>query len=211
MYRIEFKDLDETIECYFKCLEKLESDYPTISVYGKYDVIKNILEKSIIHGASIIDGIELEDYEVDYYDKEFILCLEKYDSITVSVQKAWYEDNQWHKAGYFDGEADIAFVHADCNSKLLKHIESDIIYEFEIGEEDCAANIEAVDSCSECNCDEDQNSPQKYVKYFTGTNDDMHGFTASKSDGNSYRAYSFYTTSQLSKADIQSLMQEAGF
>lgn len=66
-------------------------------------------------------------------------------------------------------------------------------------------------------CEEDINDrnkldqPGKSVEYSKDNSGNLHGFTVSKSDGNSWTSYSVYTTDKLSKADIQSLLQEAGF
>lgn len=209
MKKIEVKDLDELVDVFLNCLDVIEddigSDYPCISIYGKYDVIRDILEELIRNGASITD-IELEDYDVSFYDKEFILCLVKDEHITVSVDKAW------HNNRYYKDVPDVAFVHSDCSSKLLKYIDSDFVYEFEIDDkyEDTGSKSDVCACCGHSSCD-DTGKFEKYVEYAKDDNGDMHGFTASKSDGSSYSAYSFYTTDKLSKTDIQSIMLEAGF
>ena len=86
----------------------------------------------LTNGVKIHNSIELEDYDISGYDKEFELMLTQ-DGVAVS--KMWHEDNEWHKAGYYDTGADVAFVHEDCNSKILTHIASDEMYEFAVGEE----------------------------------------------------------------------------
>ena len=209
MKKIEVKDSSEMVDALFRCLGVIEddigSDYPCISVYGQYDVIRDVLEELVRNGASITD-IELESYDVSFYDKEFILCLIKDEDITASVDKAWYNDR------YFDDEPDVAFVHSDCSSKLLKHIDSDFIYEFEIVDDDEGlSDTNDIRTCCEHGSCDNIDGTEKYVEYAKDDDGDMHGFTASKSDGSSYSAYSFYTTDKLSKADIQSIMQEAGF
>ena len=57
----------------------------------------------------------------------------------------------------------------------------------------------------------DKAKKDEHVEYSKDKDGDLHGFTASKSDGNSYYSYSVYTSDKLSVRDIQSLLQEVGF
>ena len=137
MNRLDFDcpfDLADTITA---LLGDIDDDYPVISVYGKYDVIKDILEDLIASGVSIANEIELQDYDVAHYDKEFVLYLTKNG---VNVEKTWNNDT------YYYGSADISFIHEDCNSKLIKYVDSKTIYEFGYNEDD------------ECSCDDCEDS-----------------------------------------------------
>ena len=139
MNRLDFDypfDLADTITA---LLGDIDDDYPVISVYGKYDVIKNILEDLIMSGVSIANEIELQDYDVAHYDKEFVLYLTKNG---VNVEKTWNDDT------YYYGSADISFIHEDCNSKLIKYVDSKTIYEFGYDEDECDGDC----SCDECEC-----------------------------------------------------------
>ena len=142
MNRLDFDypfDLADTITA---LLGDIDDDYPVISVYGKYDVIKDILEDLIASGVSIANEIELQDYDVAHYDKEFVLYLTKNG---VNVEKTWNNDT------YYYGSADISFIHEDCNSKLIKYVDSKTIYEFGYDEDDeCDC-----DDC-ECTCKKDE-------------------------------------------------------
>ena len=144
MNRLDFDcpfDLTDTITA---LLGDIDDDYSVISVYGKYDVIKDVLEDLIISGVSIANEIELQDYDVSYYDKEFVLYLTKNG---VNVEKIWHNDT------YYYGSADISFIHEDCNSKLIKYVDSKTIYEFGIDEDDeCGCDC---DEC-ECTCKKDE-------------------------------------------------------
>ena len=134
MNRLDFDcpfDLADTITA---LLGDINDDYPVISVYGMYDVIKDILEDLIASGVSIANEIELQDYDVAYYDKEFVLYLTVNG---INVEKIWHDDT------YYYGSADISFIHEDCNSKLIKYVDSKTIYEFGYDEDE-----------DECDCDE---------------------------------------------------------
>ena len=135
MNRLDFDcpfDLTDTITT---LLGDIDDDYPVISVYGKYDVIKDILEDLIMSGVSIANEIELQDYDVAHYDNEFVLYL---TTNGVNVEKTYDVESDT----YLSGSADISFIHEDCSSKLIKYVDSKTIYEFGYDEDD------------ECDCDE---------------------------------------------------------
>lgn len=139
MNRLDFDypfDLADTITA---LLGDVNDDYPVISVYGKYDVIKDILEDLIASGVSIANEIELQDYDVAHYDKEFVLYLTKNG---VNVEKTWNNDT------YYYGSADISFIHEDCSSKLIKYVDSKTIYEFGYDEDE--------DECDCNDCDDSE-------------------------------------------------------
>ena len=136
MNRLDFDcpfDLTDTITA---LLGDIDDDHPVISVYGKYDVIKDILEDLIASGVSIANEIELQDYDVAHYDKEFVIYLTKNGT---NVEKTYDAESDV----YLSGSADISFIHEDCNSKLIKYVDSKTIYEFGYDEDE-----------DECDCDE---------------------------------------------------------
>lgn len=136
MNRLDFDcpfDLADTITA---LLGDINDDYPVISVYGKYDVIKDILEDLIMSGISIANEIELHDYDTKGYNKEFVLYL---TSNGVSVEKIYNDDT------YYISGGNISFVHEDCSSKLIKYVDSKTIYEFGYNEDDECG-------CDECEC-----------------------------------------------------------
>lgn len=62
--------------------------------------------------------------------------------------------------------------------------------------------------------DEDCNCPSDNESYFNISEDEdgnAHGFTASRSDGDSYMSYSFYSTEELNREDIQKMLKGFGF
>ena len=249
MKRLEFNDIYEVMDVMSESYDNLcDSDlYPVITAYGKYDVIKELLEEFLADGFEIGGDICLETPDSTGYDKEFILYLTE-DG--VSVCKAF----EYGK--YLNDYPDVAFVHEDCNSKMLKNIESKLIFEFSIND-DCDFDDEEDDECDiscdkcwyrdfcddyddeeddefidefddESYCDDRDNYecdnrirsdkikchesvPEKHVDYAKDKDGDLHGFSVSKGDRNSYMAYSLYTSDKLSMNDIQSLMQEKGF
>ena len=251
MKRLEFNDIYEVMDVMSESYDNLcDSDlYPVISAYGKYEVIKELLEEFLADGFEIGGDICLETPDSTGYDKEFILYLTE-DGVSVC--------KIFENGKYYNEYPDVAFVHEDCNSKLLKNIESRMIFEFAL-DEDCDFDDEEDDecdiSCDECwyrdfcddydeedddefidefddedelYCDDRDNyecdnrirndkikcresMQEKHVDYAKDKDGDLHGFSVSKGDRNSYMAYSLYTSDKLSMNDIQSLLQEKGF
>lgn len=176
MNRLDFDcpfDLTDTITT---LLGDIDDDYPVISVYGKYDVIKDILEDLIMSGVSIANEIELQDYDVAHYDNEFVLYLTKNGT---NIEKTYDIESD----AYLSGSADISFIHEDCNSKLIKYVDSKTIYEFGYDEDD-ECGCDECDGC-ECACKKD---------IHVEADGDMHGFSVNHSDENGWSSYSFYST-----------------
>lgn len=220
MKRLEFDNVpvSELLEAMVDVfnLSDYDDEYPVISAYGKYDVIKELLEEFLADGFEISGDICLESPDSTGYEKEFALYLTE-DG--VSVCKI-FEDGR-----YLNEYPDVAFVHEDCNSKMLKNIESRMIFEFAFDDE-LEDDFEFEDDescCDDCDCYECDNRlrndkikchesvSEKHVDYSKDKNGDLHGFSVSKGDGNSFMSYSLYTSDKLSMKDIQSLLQEKGF
>lgn len=143
MNRLDFDCPFDLVDIITALLGDIDDDYPVVSVYGKYDVIKELLEDLIMSGVSIANEIELQDYDVAHYDKEFTLYITKNG---INVEKTW------NNGTYYYGGGNISFIHEDCSSKLIKYVDSKTIYEFGYDEDDeCDCN-----DCSECACKKDE-------------------------------------------------------
>ncbi len=121
MERLEFGYDYNLVDEIETLLADIDDNYPLIAVYGKYDVIKEIFEDLIAEGFSIANEIELEDYDVSCYDKEFALYINENG---INIEKTFIDDK------YYYGGGNISFVHEDCSSTLLKYVKSDRVYEF---------------------------------------------------------------------------------
>ena len=141
MERIEFEDIYDLAEIMDSYIMNnvSEHEYPIISAYVDYKLAKSLVEILISMGNSIGAILELEDYEMSHYDKEYCVYLTE-DGITC--------EKIFNDGSYYNGGGDISYVHEDCNSKLLSHIDSKTIYEFGYDEDDEC-------SCDDCNdCEE---------------------------------------------------------
>ena len=138
MKRIEFGCICELAEIMDDYIldNSSEDEYPVVSAYVKCEEAKLLVERLIEFGNPIGAILELEDYEMSHYDREYVVYLSE-DGVT--CEKTYYKD------GYYNGGGDISFVHEDCNSKLLSHIDSQTICEF---------GIRSDEDDEECDCDE---------------------------------------------------------
>ena len=144
MERIEFKDIYDLAEIMdsYVISNVSEYEYPIVSAYVDYKLAKSLVEILISMGNSIGAILELEDYEMSHYDKEYCVYLSE-DGITC--------EKIFNDGSYYNGGGNISYVHEDCNSKLLSHIDSKTVYEFSIDEDD-----ECECECSECACKKDE-------------------------------------------------------
>ena len=118
---------------------------------------------------------------MSHYDKEYVVYLTENG---VTCEKCY------HINYYYNGGGDISFVHEDCSSKLLKHIDSKSIYEFSIvGEYE-----KNTDKEYECECNEHCDCCEYNDELEIESDGGMHGFSVSNSDENGIRSYSFYST-----------------
>ena len=142
MERIEFEDIYDLAEIMdsYVTSNVSEHEYPIISAYVDYKLAKSLVEILISMGNSIGAILELEDYEMSHYDKEYCIYLTE-DGITC--------EKTFNDGSYYNGGGDISYVHEDCNSKLLSHIDSKTIYEFGYDEDD-ECDCDDCDDCEEC-------------------------------------------------------------
>lgn len=193
MKRIEICCPDCFAHNLIDAFETIHSDYPMLSVYGDYKIIKPIFESLIRYGLDIDLGVELEDYNCSGYTKEYNLCISKNG---VSVEKLWHETDTY--SGYYGSEPDIAFVHEDCNSAILKHIDSTVMYEF--GYEDS-------DEKDEENIDlETDNSLEINGEYDDVPGDDTNGFFVSTYDNGVSPSFHYYIADELTSDKIDEVL-----
>lgn len=171
---------------------KSDDEYNSVDVVAKYEDAKEIIRELVGVGYDIAFINELANPEWDGYDDAFVISL--------LDDEIWCEPVK-RKDGYIFVEADVVYIFDNCNSKIIPKIESDEIYEVEIGNYD--------------GCDGDcENCPSHNETYLHTSEDEdgnAHGFTASRSDGDSYVSYSFYSSDELSHEDIQKMLKAFGF
>lgn len=172
---------------------KSDDEYNSVDVVAKYEDAKEIIRELVGIGYDIAFINELANSEWDGYDDAFVISL--------LDDEIWCEPVK-RKDGYIFVEADVVYIFDDCNSKIVPKIESDEVYEVEIGNEydDCGGD------CKNCPV-----HGESYLHTSEDEDGNTHGFTASKSDGDSYMSYSYYSSGELSHEDIQKMLKAFGF
>lgn len=106
---------------------KSNDEYNTIDVVAKYEDVKQIIYELIGMGYGIAFVNELANPEYDGYDDAFVISL--------LDDEIWCEPVK-RDDKYIFVEADVVYIFDDCNSKIIPNIESDEVYEVEIGDFD---------------------------------------------------------------------------
>ena len=107
---------------------KSDDEYNSVDVVAKYEDAKEIIRELVGMGYSIAFATEFASPEWDNYDDAFVIGL--------LDDEIWCEPVK-RKDGYIFVEADVVYIFDDCNSKIIPKIESDEVYEVEIGDCDC--------------------------------------------------------------------------
>lgn len=173
-----------------------EDDYSKINVVAKYDVMKDVLNSLIKEtDLELVSCNDLNDPDWDNYDDAFILIIDP--DMNVWVQAAKYTGH--NKYIHMD-ETDTVFIHGEVDSAFVKQNEDSgcIMYEFNIGNDAEDVSDECDGDCENC----DYTTADEDLYTYLTADGVTHGFTASKSDGDSYVSYSYHTTEALSDDDI---------
>ena len=197
MKRLCFEDY-EAFACAFADVyndSKKLDDLADIQIIAKYDAAKEIVTELLCMGFPLFD-IYLCNPEINGYDGEYYISLNQ-DGI-------WCEQ-ALVDGRYLDTESCNTFIFDDCNSAILKHIGSSRVNEVYVGTcEDCDFNdgmsygihVGHDDECDKCEFrDECREMEMAELKgEIESAEDEMPGFTISKSDGRSSTTISFYST-----------------
>lgn len=179
--------------CEFACeasdmYDSIKDDFKAVAIVAKYEEAKEILKELICIGYDIAH-IELCDELFDDYHDEFLIAL---------TNKGIYCEKFKHENRYIRNDSGVTYVSNECSSVCLKHIDSDVIIAFEVSDEEyefdeCLETETSDNECPCCECDED-----------------IHGFTASKNDENSYSSISFYSTEKIDADEMRDLLEIFG-
>lgn len=127
--------------------------FKNIGVVCQFEYAASLIEELIRMGHSVFD-VELRNPEMDGYTYEYVVSLNG-DGIWA---EPLYKPDKDGNMRYLEFEADIAYVHQDCNSKVLDSIFADKIYEYSVaeydeeeeeteGENDTCAHCEWAEGC----------------------------------------------------------------
>lgn len=197
MKRFVFEDINDVATT---MVAKVHNGTCAVSAICHYELATAIAEELVREGCNI-DFAEIYSYEYNCYDREYAVTVhaDHEENIFVSVDPLYRDDK------YLFHYSDVIYVHQDCNSKLLKHVDAEELYEFAVGEldeEDTDKDEMCCDCCEECEDtdDEDDNIITHHSDSVTVSRDKFGnptGFTKScfmdNGDGISqYSSYSYY-------------------
>ena len=165
----------------------------TVGVIVNKEIAEYIMEELLALDKTTVREIDL----VDYIDtNEYLVSVDDFGEITVVPIEDLDVLNKTD-IFYIDMDGDIK---QDVIDYCVNEDKEVILF----GQED------------DCECDgECENCPSSCGDTYLHTSEDedgnTHGFTASKSDGDSYMSYSYYSSDELSHEDIQKMLKAFGF
>ena len=184
MKRIVFEDVHElSVEMLHDAL----SFSDCVSAVCHYEIATALLSE-LIQSEVSIGQIDLTN-EWTGYDKEYFVYIV---NGCVSCEPAFRSVYDGGHDKYLEMGADIMYVHQDCNSKVLKYIDCDKIFEFAVNDIDEVDDYE--DECS----DDSDDIVTQHSDHVTVSRDrfgNPTGFSKSwfKDDGNGISQYSSYS------------------
>ena len=212
---LKYDDAFEIVEAVDRVMKTIEDDYPVVNIYAKYDAIKEIFKAFICLDYDIDGLVELFSYDIDGYDKEYVLGVTE-DGVT--LDKIYDTEDE----RYLYSKCDVAFVHEECSSKLLlEYINSKIYVTLEeCGECDECELFTKCDGCcmkDDEKCDDEDEKKEEVKKpksdfskkecvkenvkvkddktvHEVHESDDSHGFTVSDYNDHGYHSFSFYSS-----------------
>ena len=188
---IQMIDLENKVDDIVKIyINRLYHTDKTVGAVVNKEIAEYILDNLIrldetsIKEIDLVDYMEVDEYLVSVDDDGYITCVPIEDFCVLDKTDIFYID--------MDGD-----------------IEQNII-DYCVNE-----NKEVILFGQEDDCDGDcENCPAHDETYLHTSEDEdgnAHGFTASKSDGDSYMSYSYYSSDELSREDIQKMLKAFGF
>lgn len=185
---IDLEDkVDDIISIY---INKLYHTDKTVGVIVNKEIAEYILDSLIRLDETSVKEIDLVDYmNID----EYLVSVDDNCVITVVPIEDF---------GVLD-KTDIFYIDMDGD------ISQDII-DYCVNEDKEVILFSQEDNCDgdceNCNCHDDT-----YLHTSEDEDGNAHGFTASRSDDDSYMSYSYYSSDELSHEDIQKMLKAFGF
>ena len=188
---IDLEDkVDDIISIY---INRLYHTDKTVGVIVNKEIAEYIMEELLALDETTVREIDL----VDYLDtNEYLVSVDDFGEITVVP----IEDlDILNKTDIFYIDMD-----GDMEQNIIDYCVNEDKEVILFGQED------------DCECDgECENCPSSWGESYLHTSEDedgnTHGFTASRSDGDSYMSYSYYSSDELSHEDIQKMLKAFGF
>ena len=215
-------------ECFCPVLDDIEDEYYNLR-RGEFLVIY-----APSYVAAELYGRILDEFEDVWTEEESHIELLTQNNADVLITLAYdgmifVESARGRDGKLMNPEATLSYVYDSFSHKDVQLLSSeaesvlvfgleDECFDDEDDESECGIDIDCCGCTDEdcphkciMDCEDRDKDETKHLDYSKDKDGDLHGFTASKSDGDSYIGYSLYTSDKLSLRDIQSLLQETGF
>ena len=185
---IDLEDkIDDIVEIY---INRLYNTDKTVGVVVNKEIAEYILDNLIRLDETSIKEIDLVDY---MNIGEYLVSIDDNGVITVVPIEDF---------GVLD-KTDIFYIDMDGD------IKQDII-DYCVNEDKEVILFGQEDNC-DGDCENCHTHDENYLHTSEDEDENTHGFTASRSDGDSYVSYSYYSSDELSHEDIQKMLRAFGF
>lgn len=183
---IDLEDkVDDIVEIY---INRLYNTDKTVGVIVNKELAEYILDNLIRLDETSIKEIDLVDY---MNIGEYLVSVDDNGVITVVPIEDF---------GVLD-KTDIFYIDMDGDIKqdVIDYCVNEDKEVILFGQED------------DCDCEDCPDHDETYLHTSEDEDGNTHGFTASRSDGDSYMSYSYYSSDELSHEDIQKTLKAFGF
>ena len=190
---IDLEDkVDDIVEIY---INRLYNTDKTVGVITNKYIAEYILDNLVELDETSIKEVDLIDY-LDLEFKEYFVSVDDCGAITV-IPVEDFIDLRKTDIFYIDMDGDIRQEVIDYCLNEDKEV---ILFGQDDEDEGCNGN------CGSCSLHN-----ETYLNMSEDENGNTHGFTVSKSDGDSYMSYSFYSSDELTDKDIEKMLNAFGF
>lgn len=189
---IQMIDLEDKVDDVLDIfINRLYHTDKTVGIVVNKEVAEYILDELVkidetsIKEVDLVNYMEVDEYLVSVDDDGYITCIPIEDYVVLDKTDIFYID--------MDGDIVQNIIDYCVNE------DKEVIL---FGQEDDGDG-------------DGENCPSSCGESYLHTSEDedgnTHGFTASRSDGDSYMSYSYYSSDELSHEDIQKMLKAFGF
>ena len=138
---LHFEDYEDFACDVSDVYERVKSDdeYNSVDVIAKYEDAKNIIAELVENGHDLAHISDFARPDHDNYNDEYLISLDH--------EGIWCEPAK-RENGYLYATGVVCYVMDNCNSKIISSIQSKVVYEVSIGDDNCDGD------CDHCDCKE---------------------------------------------------------
>nr|DAD94519.1 MAG TPA: hypothetical protein [Siphoviridae sp. cttFh17] len=138
---LHFEDCEDFAYDVSDVYERVKSDdeYNSVDVVAKYEDAKNIIAELVENGHDLAHISDFARPDHDNYNDEYLIALDH--------EGIWCEPAK-RENGYLYATGVVCYVMDNCNSKIISSIQSKVVYEVNIGDDNCDGD------CDHCDCKE---------------------------------------------------------